>query len=80
MSEKNFDLDAVEARAAGRWPTSHDLADAAAEVRRLRVKLDATAAVLGWREKEILDLKGPCSNRRCRLHYAHSGPCDAVHR
>lgn len=32
--------------------------------------------VLGHRERELLELKGPCSNKQCRLHYAHSGPCD----
>lgn len=39
-------------------------------------KLAATKAVLADREAELLALKGPCSNRTCRLHYAHSGPCD----
>ncbi len=38
--------------------------------------LAATKDVLADRERELLKLKGPCSNRRCRLHYAHSGPCD----
>lgn len=38
-------------------------------------RLRATKAVLADRERELLDLKGPC-NRGCRLHYAHSGPCD----
>lgn len=38
--------------------------------------LAAAQAVLADRERELLDLKGPCSNRECRLHYAHSGPCD----
>lgn len=37
-------------------------------------RLRATKAVLADREAELLDLKGPCSS--CRLHYAHSGPCD----
>jgi hypothetical protein len=36
----------------------------------------ATKAVLAERERELLELKGPCSNRNCRLHYAHAGPCD----
>jgi hypothetical protein len=39
----------------------------------LRAKLAAAKAVLADRERELLDLKGPCST--CRLHYAHSGPC-----
>lgn len=25
---------------------------------------------------ELLRLKGPCSNSNCKLHYAHSGPCE----
>jgi hypothetical protein len=32
--------------------------------------------VLAERERELLELKGPCSNQSCPLHYAHSGPCD----
>jgi hypothetical protein len=36
----------------------------------------ALRAVLADREKELLDLKGPCST--CTLHYAHSGPCDVA--
>lgn len=38
--------------------------------------LDAARAVLADRERELMELKGPCSNGACRLHYAHSGPCD----
>lgn len=40
---------------------------------RAEVLLEATRAVLAERERELLELKGPCST--CRLHYAHSGPC-----
>lgn len=36
----------------------------------------ATMFVLAERERELLALKGPCSWKDCRLHYAHSGPCD----
>ena len=32
--------------------------------------------ILAERERELLRVKGPCSNKRCTLHYAHSGPCD----
>ncbi len=32
--------------------------------------------VLADRERELLEIKGPCSVETCRLHYAHSGPCD----
>lgn len=35
----------------------------------------AAKAVLADRERELLELKGPCSTTSCRLHYAHSGPC-----
>ena len=35
-------------------------------------------AVLADRERELLELKGPCRNVYCKLHYAHSGPCDVV--
>ncbi len=34
--------------------------------------------VLADREAELLELKGPCSDPECRLHYAHRGPCDIV--
>jgi hypothetical protein len=41
----------------------------------------AAKSVLADRERELLELKGPCSGGQvgvgpCRLHYAHSGPCD----
>jgi hypothetical protein len=36
----------------------------------------ATVSVLAQREAELLALKGPCTTPDCRLHYAHSGPCD----
>jgi hypothetical protein len=39
-------------------------------------RISATRAVLADRERELLELKGPCSSAACRLHYAHSGPCD----
>lgn len=39
-------------------------------------RLKAVEFVLAERERELLALKGPCSFRSCRLHYAHSGPCD----
>lgn len=38
--------------------------------------LRACKKVLIERERELLELKGPCSNKSCTLHYAHSGPCD----
>jgi hypothetical protein len=47
-------------------------------MKRLAERWNATQAVLRVREKELLDLKGPCSNPRCRLHHAHSGPCDTT--
>lgn len=41
-------------------------------------KREAAKAVLADREVELLAIKGPCSNGDCRLHYAHSGPCDVL--
>jgi hypothetical protein len=38
--------------------------------------LTATRCVLAEREKELLALKGRCSNAHCSLHYAHYGPCN----
>ena len=32
--------------------------------------------ILADREAELFRLKGPCSNKSCSLHYAHSGPCN----
>jgi hypothetical protein len=57
-----------------------EAAETAAAEKRGYDKATATIAalrsVLADREKELLDLKGPCSNAKCGLHYAHSGPCD----
>ena len=39
-------------------------------------RLKDTEFVLAVRERELLAIKGPCSNKHCRLHYAHSGLCD----
>jgi hypothetical protein len=41
-----------------------------------RAQIIALRNVLAVREEELLSLKGPCRNKTCRLHYAHSGPCD----
>lgn len=38
----------------------------------------ALRAVIAARERELLELKGPCSNSGCTLHYAHTGPCDVI--
>lgn len=54
------------------WPWS--AAPEPEALRSLRAQRDAARAVCGYREKELLDIKGPCST--CHLHYAHSGPCD----
>lgn len=43
---------------------------------KLQSQLQATQFVLEEREAELLELKGPCSNKDCELHYAHRGPCD----
>ena len=66
------------------WPMKTQLADESDfdhyfnATGRLTAKLAAAKAVLADRERELLELKGPCSNKKCRLHYAHSGPCDCV--
>lgn len=49
---------------------------AADEIDELYAKLEASRFVCAELKRELLELKGPCSNKRCRLHYAHSGPCD----
>lgn len=46
------------------------------DVKEVAARLAAAKAVLADRERELLELKGPCSSEGCRLHYAHSGPCD----
>lgn len=43
---------------------------------QVRSLVSALRDVLDERERELLELKGPCWVGRCRLHYAHSGPCD----
>lgn len=42
----------------------------------LKRRVEVLESVLEDRERELLELKGPCSSKHCRLHYAHSGPCD----
>jgi hypothetical protein len=44
--------------------------------RRLEATIAGLRTILADRERELLEIKGPCSNGACRLHYAHSGPCD----
>ncbi|WGH21757.1 hypothetical protein SEA_INKED_73 [Arthrobacter phage Inked] len=41
-----------------------------------RPRVEGLFAVLRIRERELLKLKGPCSNKSCRLHKEHQGPCD----
>jgi len=45
-------------------------------VNDLIAQLRATKAVLAIREEELIQIRGTCRNPNCRLHYAHSGPCD----
>ena len=40
----------------------------------------AAKAVLADRERELLEIKGPCRTEGCPLHYAHSGPCSMTTR
>ena len=46
------------------------------EYRDLLAKLAATKRVLAERERELREIRGCCSWMACRLHLAHSGPCD----
>jgi hypothetical protein len=39
-------------------------------------KVEGMFAVLRIREKELLQIKGPCPHDNCRLHDKHVGPCD----
>lgn len=48
----------------------------AAETGTVGFRLRAVLSILAERERELLQVKGPCSLKVCRLHYAHSGPCD----
>jgi hypothetical protein len=41
----------------------------------LQSRYEAAKYALSVREGELLELKGPCADRLCRLHYAHKGPC-----
>lgn len=69
---KGFDWWWADVDADTRKEIRADLAEAiekAAGFSSLRV-------VLADRERELLEIKGPCSVETCRLHYAHSGPCD----
>jgi hypothetical protein len=56
--------------------TRREIRDALTKAIEKAAHISATRAVLADRERELLELKGPCSNTGCRLHYAHSGPCD----
>ena len=51
----------------------HDEVDSTRQSMIPEYKLKAVKSILAIREKELLELKGPCST--CRLHFAHSGPC-----
>lgn len=55
------------------WVSGSFTAD---DMNSMTARLDAANAVLAERERELLIAKGPCALERCRLHYAHSGPCD----
>lgn len=65
-----------EAGSPSLWLVSYEDAKALkqrlAEVER---QLAATQFVCDERERELREVKGPCSNRNCRLHHLHAGPC-----
>lgn len=48
------------------------------DMNRANDRIAALESALADRERELLELKGPCSNAKCSLHYAHSGPCDTT--
>lgn len=48
----------------------------AVQLQRTLTRLRATEAVLDQRQRELVELVGPCSNPNCLLHRAHSGPCN----
>lgn len=60
------DLNMQETLKELRLRTDSRIAKLESEVRALRF-------VLAERERELLEIKGPCST--CSLHYAHAGPC-----
>lgn len=68
--------EALEAMRKGRNRQAVDQRHLTGERDRLAAQLAAAKAVLAVRERELLELKGPCSAPGCRLHYTHSGPCD----
>lgn len=43
------------------------------QIDELQQKLTAARFLVAERERELLELKGPCPS--CRLHRAHAGPC-----
>ena len=51
------------------------MANLRASLDRAKAERDASRAVCADRDAELLALSGPCG-APCRLHYAHSGPCD----
>lgn len=59
-------------------PSSLPVTETPPNARSLIVENRALRAVLAVRERELLELKGPCRNTACRLHRGHSGPCDCV--
>lgn len=36
-------------------------------------RMETMSAVIRIREKELMDIKGPCSHPACRLHKDHTG-------
>lgn len=47
-----------------------------AEVLALLARAEAAEALVAERDKELLQIQGPCRAPGCMLHRAHNGPCN----
>lgn len=43
---------------------------------QFEARVKALESILNDREAELLEVKGPCRNKDCSLHFAHRGPCN----
>ena len=73
-------MEEARARAARQHPADLQLRaqrSAARVMGKAEQLLAATEAVLAIRERELLDLAGPCPDAElgCRLHFGHKMPC-----
>ena len=54
---------------------SHFGADPIIKARELLARAEAAEALVAERDKELLQIQGPCRAPGCGLHRAHNGPC-----